>query len=365
MIDLQKCSPTPEPHNSQTLDLLVIHNSTEGRAYCMMWDESISGGNEVASCLLKWSQVCNISEEIEELSIWSDYCPSQNRKCANTNVILCSVGEESRIQKFLTKEHTHLEADSDHSIIERERKNIPQLKIITPWDWQQLVREKRSSWEAILQTNFGNDFQTVLLSRNIQKEIGRFPELPRIRESLRKYSNKKSWNTYRTSYRIYPVFSTTFIKICPMDKENDDENQVQRKPQLLQGPPTGSPRSTGIRANTRPTAKRNATTSPEQREQQNLNLQEQKENKEGHAAVESRLKKTNKNVPADYVGVCLQLDEILRHINEWEFNKKVTTVIPKLYQGRVKISEYKFNHLQILKKTLDQDYHSFYDELPH
>nr|CAH7755635.1 unnamed protein product [Callosobruchus chinensis] len=42
MIDLQKCSPTPEPHNSQTLDLLVIHNSTEGRAYCMMWDESIS-----------------------------------------------------------------------------------------------------------------------------------------------------------------------------------------------------------------------------------------------------------------------------------------------------------------------------------
>nr|CAH7728807.1 unnamed protein product [Callosobruchus chinensis]CAH7732680.1 unnamed protein product [Callosobruchus chinensis] len=42
--------------------------------------------------------------------------------------------------KSLTKGHTHLEADSDHSIIERERKKIPQLKIITPWDWQQLVR---------------------------------------------------------------------------------------------------------------------------------------------------------------------------------------------------------------------------------
>nr|CAH7765498.1 unnamed protein product [Callosobruchus chinensis] len=98
-----------------------------------------------------------------------------------------------------------------------------------------------------------------------------------------------------------------------------------------------------------------------------------------HAAVESRLKKTNINVPADYVGVCLQLHEILnhiqsntslRHINEWQslpdrINKNVTTVIPKLFQGRVKISEDKFNHLQILEKALDQDYHSFYDELPH
>nr|CAH7768684.1 unnamed protein product [Callosobruchus chinensis] len=153
MIDLQKCLPTPELHNSQSfynLKLwtynLVIHNSTEGRAYCMMWVESMSGrgGNEVASCLSKWSQVCNISEEIEELTIWSDNCPSQNRNAQILMSYFVPLEKNPNIKcishKSLTKGHTHLEADSDHSIIERERKKIPQLKIITPWDWQQLVR---------------------------------------------------------------------------------------------------------------------------------------------------------------------------------------------------------------------------------
>nr|CAH7719866.1 unnamed protein product [Callosobruchus chinensis] len=42
--------------------------------------------------------------------------------------------------KFLARGHTHLEADTVHSVIERERKKVPQFQIMTPWDWQQLVR---------------------------------------------------------------------------------------------------------------------------------------------------------------------------------------------------------------------------------
>nr|CAI5823534.1 unnamed protein product [Callosobruchus analis] len=42
--------------------------------------------------------------------------------------------------KFLARGHTYLEADKVHSVIEPERKRIPQFQIITPWDWQQLVR---------------------------------------------------------------------------------------------------------------------------------------------------------------------------------------------------------------------------------
>lgn len=42
--------------------------------------------------------------------------------------------------KFLARGHTHLEADAVHSKIERERKKLPQFQIITPWDWQQMVR---------------------------------------------------------------------------------------------------------------------------------------------------------------------------------------------------------------------------------
>ncbi|VEN34042.1 unnamed protein product [Callosobruchus maculatus] len=153
MIDLQKCLPTPDLHNSQsfyslklwTYDL-VIHNSTDEKSYCMMWDESIAGrgGNEVASCLLKWSEICDIPNNVTELIIWSDNCPSQNR---NAQIMMCyfivlnrNTNLKKITHKFLTKGHTHLEADGDHSVIEREKKKVPQLRIVTPWDWQQVVR---------------------------------------------------------------------------------------------------------------------------------------------------------------------------------------------------------------------------------
>lgn len=42
--------------------------------------------------------------------------------------------------KFLVRGHAHLDADSAHSMIEREWKRQTQTKIMVPWDWQQLVR---------------------------------------------------------------------------------------------------------------------------------------------------------------------------------------------------------------------------------
>lgn len=182
MIDLQKCLPTPDLQNSQSfysLKLwtynLVIHDSTLQEAYCMMWDESISGrgGNEVASCMLKWSEVCEISESVKELTIWSDNCPSQNR---NSQMIMCYLFLLEKNQnlnvinhKFLTKGHTHMEVDGDHSLIERERKKIPQLKIITPWDWQQVVRlagVKKPFHVTGMQTKDFLDFKSLIEGSN-------------------------------------------------------------------------------------------------------------------------------------------------------------------------------------------------------
>lgn len=153
MIDLEKCLPTPELTNSQSfysLKLwtfnLVIHDATSQISYCMMWDESVAGrgGNEIASCLLKFIHINDIPDSLEELTIWSDNCPSQNR---NLLVIMCyfwmlklKPNLKQINHKFLARGHTHLEADTDHSMIERERKKCPQFKIVTPWDWQQHVR---------------------------------------------------------------------------------------------------------------------------------------------------------------------------------------------------------------------------------
>lgn len=45
-----------------------------------MWDESISGrgGNEVASCIVKWVAE-NVDDNITNLILSSDNCPCQNR----------------------------------------------------------------------------------------------------------------------------------------------------------------------------------------------------------------------------------------------------------------------------------------------
>nr|CAH7753409.1 unnamed protein product [Callosobruchus chinensis] len=152
MIDLQKCLPTPELHNSQSfysLKLwtynLTIQDATHDNSFCMMWDEGVAGrgGNEVASCLIKWVEQ-NISEEVKEITIWSDNCPSQNRNILMVMGYFYILRMKPNVtvvnHKFLARGHTHLEADAVHSTIERERKKLPQFKIITPWDWQQMVR---------------------------------------------------------------------------------------------------------------------------------------------------------------------------------------------------------------------------------
>ncbi|KAF2886569.1 hypothetical protein ILUMI_19605 [Ignelater luminosus] len=39
--------------------------------------------------------------------------------------------------------------------------------------------------------------------------------------------------------------------------------------------------------------------------------------------------------------------------------------LPALFKGRLPIKNEKFNHLQILKTSLKEDYHAFYDNIPH
>ncbi|CAH1974380.1 unnamed protein product [Acanthoscelides obtectus] len=51
--------------------------------------------------------------------------------------------ENHNTSKDMEKEnggHTHLEADTDHALVEKQIKKSPAFQIATPWDWQQLVR---------------------------------------------------------------------------------------------------------------------------------------------------------------------------------------------------------------------------------
>lgn len=146
-----------------------------------------------------------------------------------------------------------------------------------------------------------------------------------------------------------------------------------------------------------------------------------------HSTIEKKLRNRNINVPADYVDVCKKartnpfpytvnylnfeyfkkysslkivpsirpgkksgdptvnqihalkyneegfIEYKLNFSDPWKilqqrikpFNPIQLDNIPKLFETQPKISEDKFKHLQELKKSLKQDYHSFHDSLPH
>lgn len=151
-VDMQKCLPTPVLTNSQSFYSLklwtynyTVYNVTNKVTTCVMWDESKSGrgANEMASGMLKWA-MSNIKPTHENLIIWSDNCPSQNRNLIMVMAyfyLLKKFPSLKRIEhKFLLRGHTHLEVDACHSLIEREKKKTVGFQKMTPWDWQQIAR---------------------------------------------------------------------------------------------------------------------------------------------------------------------------------------------------------------------------------
>lgn len=157
--DLQKCLPSPLTTNCisfykrklWTLNY-TLYDASDSSAHCIMWDESkgARGGNEIASSFLKWVDSIIPGSEVEEIILWSDNCYGQNK---NVSIIMCFfwiLNKYPQIkaitQKFLLKGHTHMEADSVHALIERKRKKLKNMSILTPWDWQQLVRQTSSKY---------------------------------------------------------------------------------------------------------------------------------------------------------------------------------------------------------------------------
>lgn len=161
-VDLQKCLPTPLLTNGLSFYLrklwtfnYTILDSSTNKSTCIMWDESVSGrgGNELASGLIKWFELNVSNTSTREVTIWSDNCAGQNK---NIHIIMCYLWLLKYIpnlqvinHKYLMKGHTHMEVDGIHSIIERKKKKQPQFSIMTPWDWQQLIRSCSSDKTTI------------------------------------------------------------------------------------------------------------------------------------------------------------------------------------------------------------------------
>ncbi|KAG8324068.1 hypothetical protein J6590_108778 [Homalodisca vitripennis] len=177
--DLQKCLATPlitsglsfYKRKLWTLNF-TLYDSSDSSVHCVMWDETkgARGGNEIASALLKWADEVLPGTQVDEITIWTDNCYGQNK---NKAVLMCffwilkKYPQLNKItQKFLLKGHTHMEADTVHALIERKRKKTQNMTILTPWDWQQLVRQTSNKYQVHnMEVEDFKNFETLLTGK--------------------------------------------------------------------------------------------------------------------------------------------------------------------------------------------------------
>ncbi|CAH0397337.1 unnamed protein product [Chilo suppressalis] len=231
MFDLQKCMATPNLTNCKSFYLrklwtlnLTIFDSTSNIATNVIWSENISGrgGNEVASCLIRWANenMENIVN-VRELTFWSDNCAGQNRNLMVVLAYMWLLHKCPQLKiishKFMLKGHTHMEVDQIHSQIEQKKRRLKTMQIAVPQDWSQFIQTcggKRKFDVFEMQSHHFKDltdFSEVSLIRNISKKTALPEDLPQLRLNEKPISTAK-YNDLMTLLQWIPEELHGFYK---------------------------------------------------------------------------------------------------------------------------------------------------------
>ena len=158
MVDLQKCLPTPFLTNSQsfylgklwTLNYTISDPVSKNRMYG--GSDGACGGNEMASCYLKWAMTEIVgNDNVESLIVWLDTFRSKQKSFYVLLYFwLLSISQNLEVidHKFLLRGHTHMDIDTIHSIIERKRKRLNTQEIFTWNYWGTFVSESGKKYSC-------------------------------------------------------------------------------------------------------------------------------------------------------------------------------------------------------------------------
>lgn len=108
-----------------------------------MWNETVGnrGANDVESCVYKY--LLNLPSNIQHVTMYSDTCGGQNKNSHVAVMCLVALQNNKNLQtidhKFPIPSHTHMECDTDHSMIEQKKKYDGSIE--HPHDWATLIRQ--------------------------------------------------------------------------------------------------------------------------------------------------------------------------------------------------------------------------------
>lgn len=180
-MDLQSVLLSPKSNVSSMYykTKLVVHNFTlydlkTADGYCYIWNESEGNlsSDEFSTIIATFIEsLLPLEKSDDKIILYSDGCTYQNRN-ANLSNALLNIAMHYNItieQKFLEKGHTQMEADSMHSLIERQMKN---KTINVPADYIKICEAARKRPNAYkvkyLNFNFFKKFDTVKFVKSIR-----------------------------------------------------------------------------------------------------------------------------------------------------------------------------------------------------
>lgn len=129
---------------------LCIFDEKRDMAYMYVWNETIAsrGAQEISSCLLKHFQNY-VPPETEEIILYSDACPGQNRNIKTTMMVKKCLdlwphtALKSIEQRFFVSGHSYNSCDRCFGLIERQKKMTE--SIFTPDHWVNIITQAKKN----------------------------------------------------------------------------------------------------------------------------------------------------------------------------------------------------------------------------